>query len=81
MDSATDPMRADAAQLNEATKAGDLARAYTLLMKHPAELAQRVLLFAGYSVVGPRDRDFWKLAQADIARAARSLTDGFGVRA
>lgn len=81
MEASNDPAKAQAAQLNEATKAGDIARAYSLLMKQPADLAQRVLLFAGYSVVGPRDRDFWKLAQADIARAARSHTDGFGVRA
>jgi len=81
MEATNDPAKAHAAQLNEATKAGDIARAYSLLTKHQAEDAVRVLLLAGYSVVGPRDRDFWKLAQADIARAARSHTDGYGVRA
>jgi hypothetical protein len=52
-------LRLRAAALNRSTVAGDLANAYRLLLDLPAEEACRVLLLAGYSIVGHNDRRFW----------------------
>ena len=69
-------LRARAAELNRSTIAGDLANAYRLLLDLSAEEASRVLLLAGYAVVGPNDRRFWAHAQGGIAAACQHQVGG-----
>jgi len=68
-------------QLRKATRRGDLGGAYSILgtlrRTGDADDAQRVLLRAGHSVVSTKSRTFWLFAQSEIAKACRSLCDGF----
>lgn len=72
-------LRRCAAELNRSTTAGDLANAYRLLLDLSAEEVSRVLLLAGYSVIGHNDRRFWAHAQGGIATACMRCIDGAAV--
>lgn len=73
-----------AAQLNTATKAGDIVAAYKVLQELralPIDAARAVILEAGHSLTHTRSaREFWTIVQGDVAKAARGKVDGWGVR-
>lgn len=76
-----DTIRAIAERLRAAEVAGRYVDALRVLRETTSvHDATRVLLFAGHAV-GFRDAtEFWRHAQADIARACHQRTDGFGLR-
>lgn len=69
-----------AQQLNQHTEAGKHAEAFAILKNRDAQLIHDVLLYAGYAVIRHTDRDFWRLAQADVTRAVLNRSTGYGVR-
>lgn len=63
--------------LNAATRAGNLATAYSIVSKLAKPDAQAVILAAGHSTTTIRDKSFIAHLQASIAGACRARLDGW----
>lgn len=63
--------------LNAATRAGNLATAYSIVGKLAKHDAQAVTLAAGHSTTLVTDRGFLAHLQASIAGACRARLDGW----
>ncbi len=65
-------------KLNESTQRGDYAHCLILLKPLPLEVAQEVLLWAGFSTVGITGKRaaFWNHALAQLRRACDAEVTG-----
>jgi hypothetical protein len=66
--------------LKAATTAGDLGAALRLVDNLPPKEAHDLMLYAGFSVIGPHHKkNFWLHIQKSLSQACAVEVDGFGL--